>query len=123
MDDRDGGDGAVGLQGIPRAAHRHGAAQRGRRVVVEVAHLRAHGLDAQRRLEAEAVEHELRLVRNVAEACGDVITLANGVLQRRIGHGGDNGVGIGVAVAGDIDRFHRGLLTARPGRPHRSAAG
>ena len=82
-----------------------GVESRGR-IIVQVEDLGAHGVEQHRRLEAEAVEHELRLVRNVAEACGDVITLANGVLQRRIGHGRDDRVGIRVAVAGDIDGFH-----------------
>ena len=117
VDDRDGRDGPVGLQRVPRAAQRHGAAQRGRRVVIEVAHLRAHGLDAHRRLKAEPVEDQLRLVRDVAEARGDIVALADGVLQRGIGHRGNDGVGIRVAVAGDVDGIHNSLLTARSGRP------
>ena len=32
--------------------------------------------------------------------------VAQGVSQRGIGHGGNDGVGIGVAVAGNIDGFH-----------------
>ena len=47
--------------------------QRGRRVVVQIADLRAHGLDADRRLKAEAAEHQPRLVGDVTEPGRDDI--------------------------------------------------
>ena len=54
-----GGNGfcLVGLQSRPCPADRDRTRQGRRRVIVQIAHLRAHGLDAHRRLEAEAVEH------------------------------------------------------------------
>ena len=78
----------------------------GRRVIVQIAHLRAHGLDAHRRLEAEAVEHEPCLIGDMPQTRGNEFPIAQRVSQRGIGHGGNNGIGIGIAVAGDIDGFH-----------------
>ena len=53
--DWNGRDAAVRLQCLPCPADRHRARERGRRVVVQILHLCAHGLDADRRLKAEAV--------------------------------------------------------------------
>ena len=104
--DGDGGDGSVVLQRGPGTADRHGPGQGGRRVVVEIADLRAHGLDADGRLKAEAAEHQPRLIGDVPEPGRDEFPVAQRVAQRRIGHGRDDRVGIRVAVAGDIDGFH-----------------
>ena len=78
----------------------------GGRVIVQIAHLRAHGLDAHRRLEAEAVEHKPRLIGDMPQTRGNKFPIAQRVSQRGISHGGNNGIGIGIAVAGDIDGFH-----------------
>ena len=104
--DGDGGDGSVVLQRGPGTADRHGPGQGGRRVVVEIADLRAHGLDADGRLKAEAAEHQPRLIGDVSEPGRDEFPVAQRVAQRRIGHGRDDRVGIRVAVAGDIDGVH-----------------
>ena len=96
----------VCLQSRPGPADRDCAGQGRRRVVVQIAHLRAHGLDAHRRLKAEAVEHKPRLVGDMPETRGNEFPVTQGVSKRGVGHGGNDGIGIGVAVAGDIDGFH-----------------
>ena len=75
------------------------------RIIVQVEDLGAHGVEQHRRLEAEAVEHELCLVAEVAETGGDKFPVAQGVAQRGVGHGGNDGVGVRVAVSGDINGF------------------
>ena len=102
----DGRDGRIGRQHGPCAADRQRRGQRGWRVVVQVAYLRAHGLDPSRRSEAEAVEHELRFVADVAEARRAVFAVAKRIAQRGIGHGRDDGIRIRVAVPCHINRIH-----------------
>ena len=63
-------------------------------------------MDQHRGLEAEAVQHQLGLVADAPQARGDVFPVAQGCAQLGIGHGRDDGIGIGVAVACDIDGFH-----------------
>ena len=104
--DGQGGDGRVRRQSSPRAADGHTGGKRRRCVIVEVAHLRAHGLDPDRGREAEAVEHELRLVADVAETGGAVLPVAECIAQRGVGHGGDDGVGIRIPMAGDVNGIH-----------------
>ena len=57
-------------------------------------------------LEAETVQHDLGLVRDPAQAGGFIFPVAQGIAQRRVGHGCHDGVGIRVAVSGYINGIH-----------------
>ena len=59
-----------------------------------------------RRLKPEAVEHMLRFIVDSAYAHGNIFPVAQGVAEASVCHGGDNGVGIGVAVAGNKYLIH-----------------
>ena len=96
----------VALHELPGVVYRHRAREDGRGIVVEVAHLRAHIAQQRRRRKAELVQHELRLVADLADAGGHVRPFAKRVAQRRIRDGGDDGVGIRVPVSGHINGFH-----------------
>ena len=69
--------------------------------------LGVHIVNALGRLEAEIVQHGLGLVGNVAQAGRLIFPVAAGIAQRGIGHGGDDGIRIRVAVAGDVNGVHR----------------
>ena len=90
----------------PGEIHRDGAAERGRAVEIQVAHLRAHGLDHRGRLKAEAVEQLLRLVVDGADARGLVFAVAHRVAEVRVRDRGDDRIGIGVPVPGHIYVAH-----------------
>ena len=104
--DGDGGDVLVLLHGGPGPVHCHRPVEDGRGVEVQVHHLGPHVLDEQGRLKAEAVQDQLGLVAEVAQPGGHVLPVAGGVAQGGVGHGGDHGVGVGVAVSGDVDLVH-----------------
>ena len=90
----------------PGAVHRHGGVERGRRVKVQIAHLRAHVGDRHRRLKAEAVEHAARLVVDVVEVRRHIFAAAERVLQRGVAHGRHDRIGVRVAVACHINFIH-----------------
>ena len=96
----------VPVQQLPGPVHRGGLVQGRRRVVVQVADLGAQVVYQHRGLEAEAVQHQLGLVADAPQPRGHVIRVAQRCAQLGIGHGRDDGVGVGVAVACDIDGFH-----------------
>ena len=103
---RQRGERGLLAQYVPRAPDSHAGGQRGRRVEIEIAHLSAHCVYAHGRLEAEFLQHELRLIADFAQPRGDVFALAQRVLERGIGHCRDDRVGIRIFVACNIDGFH-----------------
>ena len=105
VDDGHGRDVLV-AHDVPGAVHCDGGVERRRGVVVQVAHLRAHVAQHPRRLEAEAVEQALCLVADVAEVCGHIVAVTEGIAQRGIGDGGHHGVRVRVPVAGDVNLIH-----------------
>ena len=79
----------------------------GRRgVVFQVLDLRAHVFDQKRRREAKTLQNQLGLVTQVTQTGSHVLPVAQGVLQGRVGNGGNDGIRIRVPVAGDIDVLH-----------------
>ena len=94
------------VQQLPGVVHRHGLVQHRRGIEVQVADLRAQVVDQHRRLKAEAVQHQLGLVADAAQPRRHVFPVAQRVAQLGVGHGGDDGIGVGVAVPGDVDRIH-----------------
>ena len=107
----DGGD-LVLLHGPPGPADGGSGGQGGGRVVIQVPDLGTHVVQQLGGLEAEAIQHGLGLVTDLAQAGGLVLPLAKGVLQRRVGHGGDDGVRVRVPVSGDIDGVHEYSLSS-----------
>ena len=100
-------------QHCPRVADRNTCAERWRTVVVNIAHLCADIGEQRRRLKAEAVEQELRLVVRCALHGGDIGIVAQRIMQRRKRHGGHHGIGIRIAVSADINRIHLCILLSR----------
>ena len=100
-----GGD-LLAAHQLPRPVHGDRGVQTGGTVKVQIPHLRAHVLDKAGRLEAEVLQHPVGLVADGAQMHRHILLLAQRVLQRRIGHGGHNGVGIRIAMAGHIDLVH-----------------
>ena len=103
--DGDGGD-LLAAHQLPGTVHGDGGVQAGRAVKVQIPHLSADVLDKAGRLEAEALQHPVGLVTDGAQMHRHILLFAQCVLQRGVGHGGDDGVGIRVAVAGHIDLVH-----------------
>ena len=101
----DDGD-LVGLHGLPGPGNGGRGGEGGRRVVIQVPHLGAQIADELRCLEAEPVQHRLGLVADLAQPGGFVVTVAQGVFQRRVRHGGHDGVRVRIAVAGDVNCIH-----------------
>ena len=48
----------------------------------------------------------MRLVGDVTQAGSLILPVAYGIAQSSISHGGNDGVGVGVAMAGNINRIH-----------------
>ena len=105
VEDGDGGDAGIPHR-APGQIQRHGLVQLRGLVKVQIGDLGAHILYVHGRLEPEAVQHTLGLVVDRADADGLVFPVAQGVAQIGVGHGGDDGVGIGIAVSADIDVVH-----------------
>ena len=109
VDHGDGGDLLLPHE-LPRTVHGNGGVQAGRAVEVQILHLRADVLDKAGRVEVEPLQHPVCLVADGAQMDGHILLLAQRVFQRGEGHGGHDGVGIRVAVPGDIDLVHTRLL-------------
>ena len=105
--DRQGGDVFLSLQLLPCPAHRHGSGQHRRGIKIQIPHLGVHIVDLLWRLEAKAVENDLGLVGNPAQAGGFIFPVAQSVAQGSVGHSGHDGVGIGVSVSGYINGIHK----------------
>ena len=98
---------AVRLHGGPGPADGGGGGEGHGGVVVQVPDLGADVAEPGRGLRVEALQHGFGLVADLAQAGGLVLPQAQGVLQRGVGHGGDDGVRVGILVAGDINGIHR----------------
>ena len=105
--DGDGGDVLVLLHGGPGPVDGDGLVEDGGLVVVQVQHLGADVFEVEGRLKAEAGEDGPGLVAELAQPGGHILPVPHGVAQGGVGHGGDNGVGVRVAVSGDVDLVHR----------------
>ena len=105
----DRGDGGVGGKHRPGAADGQRARERGRGIIVQIAHLRAHGLDPGGSGESETIQHELRFIADMAKTRSAVFPVSERIAQGGVSHRGNDGVRIRVAVAGDINRIHRNL--------------
>ncbi|MPM58775.1 hypothetical protein SDC9_105608 [bioreactor metagenome] len=102
----------------PRPADGDTGAEQRRRVIREIVHLGPHVFQQHGRLKAKAVQHSLSFIVYPAEARRRVFPVPQGIAQGGIGHGGDNGVRVGVAVPGDIDGVHANIpFTLRAGWP------
>ena len=105
--DGDGGDLLIAHQ-LPRPIHGDGGVQAGRPVKVQITHLGTDVLDQPGRLEAEALQHPVGLVADGAQMHRHILLFAQRILQRGIGHGGHDGICVGIAVSGHIDLVHIG---------------
>ena len=54
----------------------------------------------------EAIQYRLRLVADAAQTGGLVLLIPQRIAQGRIGHGGNNGICVRVAVSGDVNGIH-----------------
>ena len=102
-----GGDVLLLLQHLPGPALGDRAAEDGRGIEIQVPHLSVHIGNALGGLEAKPIQHNLSFVGDVTQAGGLILPIAQRVAQGGVGHGGDDGIRIGVAVAGHINRIHR----------------
>ena len=94
------------LEHTPGVALGNGGTEDRRFIVVQVADLGVHIVDALGRLEAEPVQDHLGLVGHMAQAGGFILPVAAGIAQGGVGHGSHDGVGIRVPVAGYVNRIH-----------------
>ena len=100
-----GGD-LVRLHHLPAPADGGRGGKRRGRIIIQVPDLGAPIADELGRLEAEAVQHNLGFVADLAQPCGLILPPAQRVFQRGIGHGGNDGVCVRIAVSGDKDGIH-----------------
>ena len=94
------------MHDLPCAADGGAGREHGGGVVIQIPHLGAHIGDQLGSLKAEAIQNDLSLVADLTQTGGLVLTLTQRILQRGIGHGRNDGVGIGVLMAGDINGIH-----------------
>ena len=119
-----GGDVLVLLHSGPGPVDGDGGVEDGRLVIVQVLDLSADVFQVKGGLKAKAAEDSPGLVAELAQPGGHILPVPHGVAQGGVGHGGDNRVGIRIAMAGDIDFIHKSIapyrkLTARHSRPGR----
>ena len=103
-----GGHGHI-LQHFPRMAHWHRRSDQRRAVIVQVMHLGAHRAQEDRRLKAELIQQKRRFVIEMAQPRRHILLIAQGIAQRRIGHGGNHRIGVGVAMSKYINRIHKNI--------------
>ena len=117
--DRQGGDPLL-LHGLPAPADGSGGRERGGRVVVQIPHLGTHVGQKPRRLEAEAVQHDLSLIADLPQTGGLVAPVSQSILQRCVCHGGNHGIRVRVPVSGDVNGIHILFLSRDDPHPFRS---
>ena len=98
------------LEFVPGAADGNAEFQNRRGIIIQVADLGEYIVHALGRLETEAVQNHLGLVRYRAQNSRLVFPVAQGIAQSCIGHSGYHGVGIRISMAGNINRIHNCLL-------------
>ena len=91
----------------PGVVQGDGVMQQGRAVEIQVGDLRAQIPDQLRSLRAEAVQQLPGLVVDGAETGRTVFPVAQGVAQIGVGQRRDDGIGVRVAVTGDINVVHK----------------
>ena len=92
---------------MPGPVHGDGGAEAGRRVEIQVSDLGAYGADGLGLGKAEMPKHTLRFIADMAQMDRNISTVTQGIAQRGIGHGGGNGVRIGISVTGYINLVHK----------------
>ena len=95
------------LQGFPAATHSDRRGQKGRCIKIQVVDLCKHIVDLLRRLKAEPIQHQLRLVRNVTQAGSFIFPIAYGIPQSGVSHSSNDGVSIRISMTSDINRIHK----------------
>lgn len=111
--DGDAGDIVVGLERLPGAGNGHAGSQGRGHVVVQVAHLGAHGADEHRRLKIKSLQDAVGFVADMSQAGSHKLPVAQRVAQCRVGDGRHDGICVRVAVAGYIDRIQESSLLFR----------
>ena len=106
VNNRQNGNAAGVGQRVPCTADGYRVVQGRRGIVVQVADLSSNVGEQHRRLHIEFFQDGIGLIADVSEPCGDIVPVTERVPQRRVGDGGDNGVGVGVAVSRNVDRIH-----------------
>ena len=105
--DGDGGDVLVLLHGGPGTVDGDSRIENGGLVVVQILHLGADILEVEGRFKGEAGQNGPGLVAELAQPGGDILPVSYSIAQGGVGHGGDDGIGVRVAVAGHIDLIHK----------------
>ena len=70
-----------------------------------------HAVDPLGGRKAKAVQHDLGFVGNVTQTGGHILPVTQGVAEGRIGHGGNDGIRVRIAMTGNINGVHKNLLT------------
>ena len=107
IDHRHGGNVLLLLQNIPCTANGDAGVQNRRGVEIQVLNLGVHIVDPLGRLKTELFQHQFCFVRNAAQAGGFIFAVAYGIAQSGISHCGNDGVSVGVSMAGNINRIHK----------------
>ena len=94
------------LQDFPCMADGHILAQKRWLIVVQILDLGADIGNAQGGIESEPFQQERRLVIDMSEPGRHIAVVSQCVAQVCVSHGGNNGVGVGVAVTTYISRVH-----------------
>ena len=103
----DGRDITVGLQCFPSTRDGHACIEGRRNVKIQIAHLGAHGVDPLRGFKFKTLQDTLCLIADVTKPCGDESAVTERITKGGIRNGRDDTVGVGIAVACDINRVHR----------------
>ena len=83
-----------------------GAVEGWGRIEVQILDLRAHGRDPNGGFKTKPLQNKSCFVADMAKTGGDKFPVAQRIAEGGIGHGGNDGVGIRVAVTGHIDWIH-----------------
>ena len=95
------------LHDVPGMTHRHRGAQHRGLQEVQIPDLVVHIVDASGRLEAEALQHSFCFIGGFAQTYCFIFPVAAGIPQSRIGQRCNDGVCIGIAMSGYINRIHK----------------
>ncbi|MPN06101.1 hypothetical protein SDC9_153356 [bioreactor metagenome] len=92
--------------GLPGMVDADRGGEDGRRVVIQIRNLRLDRMQQGRWRKVEFLEQQFSLVAQLSNAGGRVGAFAQRILQDGVGKRGDNGIGVGISVSGDVDWFH-----------------
>ena len=91
---------------VPCTADRSSRRQSRGGIKVQILDLSAQVGNQDRGLHAKTIQHQLGLITDGTKAGSLILAVTHSVSQRCIGQSGNNGVGVGVAMAGNINRIH-----------------